>query len=88
MVISYLVGALEQRRRQAERREQETRRLYELSSSLVAHGNLEDTLASVVRTVRSLFDLAGCAIVLPEATTGRYGSPPATARSPRRWQPT
>ncbi len=71
MVISYLVGALEQRRRQAERREQETRRLYELSSSLVAHGSLEDTLASVVRTVRSLFDLAGCAIVLPEGDDGK-----------------
>jgi two-component system sensor histidine kinase KdpD len=66
MVVSYLVGALERRRRQAERGEQETRRLYELSSSLVAHGSLEDTLNSVVHTVRSLFDLAGVAIVLPE----------------------
>jgi two-component system, OmpR family, sensor histidine kinase KdpD len=66
MVVSYLVGALERRRRQAERGEQETRRLYELSSSLVAHGSLEDTLNSVVHTVRSLFDLAGCAIVLPD----------------------
>jgi two-component system sensor histidine kinase KdpD len=71
MVVSYLVGALERRRRQAERREQETRRLYELSSSLVAHGSLEDTLASVVHTVRSLFDLAGCAVVLPEGDDGK-----------------
>jgi len=66
MLVSYLVSALERRRRQAERREQETRRLYELSTSLVAHGSLDDTLDSVVRTVRSLFDLAGCAIVLPD----------------------
>jgi two-component system sensor histidine kinase KdpD len=65
-VVSYLVGALERRRVQAERREQETRTLYELSTSLVAHGSLDDTLSSVVRTVRSLFNLAGCAIVLPE----------------------
>lgn len=64
-VVSYLVGALERRRVQAERREQETRTLYELSTSLVAHGSLDDTLSSVVRTVRSLFNLAGCAIALP-----------------------
>jgi two-component system, OmpR family, sensor histidine kinase KdpD len=66
IVVSYLVGALERRSAQAERREQETRTLYELSTSLVAHGSLDDTLASVVRTVRSLFDLAGCSIVLPD----------------------
>jgi two-component system sensor histidine kinase KdpD len=65
-MVSYLVGALERRRMQAERREQETRTLYELSTSLVAHGSLDDTLSSVVRTVRSLFNLAGCAIVLPD----------------------
>jgi two-component system sensor histidine kinase KdpD len=69
-VVSYLVGALERRRIQAERREQETRTLYELSTSLVAHGSLDDTLNSVVRTVRSLFNLAGCAIVLPDGRDG------------------
>jgi two-component system, OmpR family, sensor histidine kinase KdpD len=65
VVVSLLVGTSERRRVQAERREQETRMLFDLSSSLVAHGSLEDTLRSVVRTVRALFDLAGCAIVLP-----------------------
>jgi two-component system, OmpR family, sensor histidine kinase KdpD len=65
LVVSLLVGTSERRRMRAERREQETRTLFELSSSLVAHGSLEDTLHSVVRTVRTLFDLAGCAIVLP-----------------------
>jgi two-component system sensor histidine kinase KdpD len=64
-VVSLLVGSSEHRRAQAERRERETRMLFELSTSLVAHGSLEDTLRGVVRTVRSLFDLAGCAIVLP-----------------------
>jgi two-component system sensor histidine kinase KdpD len=39
--------------------------LFDLSTSLVAHGSLDDTLRGVVGTVRSLFDLAGCAIVLP-----------------------
>jgi two-component system sensor histidine kinase KdpD len=65
VVVSLLVGTSERRRMQAERRERETRMLFDLSTSLVAHGSLEDTLHSVVRTVRALFDLAGCAIVLP-----------------------
>jgi two-component system sensor histidine kinase KdpD len=39
--------------------------LFDLSTSLVAHGSLPDTLRGVVSTVRSLFDLAGCAILLP-----------------------
>jgi two-component system sensor histidine kinase KdpD len=66
VVISALVGELARRRRQAEQRERETRTLYELSSSLVAQGSLDEVLASVTRTVRGLFDLAGCAILLPD----------------------
>ena len=65
VVVSLLVATSERRRVQAERRERETRMLSELSTSLVAHGSLPDTLRGVVSTVRSLFDLAGCAIVLP-----------------------
>jgi two-component system sensor histidine kinase KdpD len=64
LVVSALVAAREQRRIQAERREQEAQTLYELSSSLVTQGGLGQMLASVARTVRALFDLAGCAIVL------------------------
>jgi two-component system, OmpR family, sensor histidine kinase KdpD len=63
-VVSLLVATSERRRLQAERRERETRMLFDLSTSLVAHGSLEGTLRAVVATVRSLFDLAGCAIVL------------------------
>jgi CheY-like chemotaxis protein len=37
---------------------------FDLWTSLVAHGSLEGTLRGVVGTVRSLLDLAGCAIVL------------------------
>jgi two-component system, OmpR family, sensor histidine kinase KdpD len=65
VIVSLLVASSEHRRAQAERRERETRMLFDLSTSLVAHGSLTDTLEGVVRTVRSLFDLAGCAIVLP-----------------------
>jgi two-component system, OmpR family, sensor histidine kinase KdpD len=65
VVVSLLVATSERRRAQAERRERESRMLFDLSTSLVAHGSLDDTLRGVVGTVRSLFDLAGCAIVLP-----------------------
>jgi two-component system, OmpR family, sensor histidine kinase KdpD len=65
VVVSLLVATSEHRRAQAERRERETRMLFDLSTSLVAHGSREETLQAVVRTVRSLFDLAGCAILLP-----------------------
>ena len=78
VVVSLLVATSERRRAQAERRERETRMLFDLSTSLVAHGSLEDTLRGVVRTVRSLFDLAGCAIVLPSATASTW--PRSTAR--------
>jgi two-component system sensor histidine kinase KdpD len=64
LVVSALVAAREQRRIQAEQREQEAQTLYELSTSLVTQGGLGQMLASVARTVRSQFDLAGCAIVL------------------------
>jgi two-component system sensor histidine kinase KdpD len=65
LIVSVLVDARERRRAQAERREHETRTLYELSSSLLGHDSLQATLQRVAATVRSLFDLAGCAIVLP-----------------------
>jgi two-component system sensor histidine kinase KdpD len=65
VVVSLLVASSERRRAQAERRERETRMLFDLSTSLVTQGSLADTLQGVVGTVRSLFDLAGCAIVLP-----------------------
>ncbi|HEX8132345.1 MAG TPA: ATP-binding protein, partial [Actinomycetes bacterium] len=65
LIVSVLVDARERRRAQAERREHETRTLYELSSSLLGHDGLATTLQRVAATVRSLFDLAGCAIVVP-----------------------
>jgi two-component system, OmpR family, sensor histidine kinase KdpD len=74
VLVSTLVGKLGRRRMLAERREREARTLYELSTSLVAHGSLDETLASVVRTVRSLFGLAGCAIVLADGDGARVAA--------------
>jgi two-component system, OmpR family, sensor histidine kinase KdpD len=68
LVVSVLVEARERRRAQAERREHETRTLYELSNSLLGHDSLQATLQRVAATVRSLFDLGGCAIVLPSGS--------------------
>ena len=80
VVVSLLVATSERRRARAERGERETRLLFDLSSSLVAHGSLEDTQREVVRTVRSLFDLSGCAIVLAAGDGDRLaavdGQPP------------
>ncbi|HEX3213760.1 MAG TPA: DUF4118 domain-containing protein, partial [Actinomycetota bacterium] len=80
VVVSLLVASSERRRAQAERRERETRMLFDLSTSLATHGSLEDTLQGAVRTVRSLFDLAGCAIVLHAGDGSRLaavdGQPP------------
>jgi two-component system sensor histidine kinase KdpD len=64
LVVSVLVEARERRRAQAERRERETRTLYELSNSLLGHDSLQAALQRVAATVRSLFELGGCAIVL------------------------
>ena len=64
LVVSVLVGTRERRQALAERRERETRTLYELSSRLLVHDSLQATLEQVAATVRSLFDLAGCAILL------------------------
>jgi len=67
VVVSTLVAAREQRRREAEQREQQARTLYTLSQSLVVSGDLDATLAGVARTVRALFQLAGCAIAVTES---------------------
>jgi two-component system sensor histidine kinase KdpD len=71
VAVSALVGLIRQRRAEAEQREHQARVLYELSSSLAAGGSLPDTLRGVTRTVRELFDLAGCAIVLREGDEAR-----------------
>jgi two-component system sensor histidine kinase KdpD len=78
VLVSWVVGALDRRSAQAERREREARTLYELSTSLVAHGSLDETLAGVVRTVRSLFGLAGCAIVLADGDGARVAASDGT----------
>jgi two-component system sensor histidine kinase KdpD len=64
LVVSGLVSTRERRQALAERRERETRTLYELSSRLLVHDSLQATLEQVAATVRSLFDLAGCTILL------------------------
>jgi two-component system sensor histidine kinase KdpD len=93
IAVSALVELIRRRQGEAERREQQARVLYELSSSLVAHGGLDDTLQSMAATVRSLFELAGCAVVLGEGDELRVaaragdigeleGTVPVTVRGP------
>jgi two-component system, OmpR family, sensor histidine kinase KdpD len=70
LVVSVLVSTRERRQAQAERRERETRTLYELSSGLLVHDSLRDTLGRVAATVRSLFELDGCAVLLRKRDGG------------------
>jgi two-component system, OmpR family, sensor histidine kinase KdpD len=85
LVTSVLVSTRERRQAQAERRERETRTLYELSSRLLVHDSLEATLEQVAATVRSLFGLEGCAVLLAGedgrqrrvAVDGEVGEEPA-----------
>jgi two-component system, OmpR family, sensor histidine kinase KdpD len=67
LVVSVLVSTRERRQAEAERRERETRTLYELSSRLLVHDSLQATLEQVAATIRSLFELDGCAILLAGA---------------------
>jgi two-component system sensor histidine kinase KdpD len=83
LVVSLLVGARERRKAEAERREDETRTLYELSASLLGHDDLRATLLRVACTVRSLFDLDGCAIlVLADADGGGFRLAASDGRVP------
>jgi two-component system sensor histidine kinase KdpD len=81
LVVSVLVSTRERRQAQAERRERETRTLYELSSGLLVHDSLRNTLGRVAATVRSLFELDGCAVLLRERD-GRVGLAAADGEVP------
>ena len=79
VVVSLLVAASE-RRAQAERRERETRMLFDLSTSLVAHGSLTDTLQGWSAPCARCSTWPGAPSCCPRATAS--GWPRSTARCP------
>ncbi|MHB1533867.1 MAG: ATP-binding protein [Acidimicrobiales bacterium] len=65
VLVSQVVAALQRARITARRREQDARRLFEISDLLIGDRPMPELLVSIVRTVRSIFDLTSVALLLP-----------------------
>ena len=65
LLVAQVVAHLEAARSEAQKLAAETRRLYELSELLVKDRSLGDLLATVVSTVRTVFEVPGVALLLP-----------------------
>lgn len=66
VLVSMVVGRLETARSQALSRTAEARRLFELSELLVEDRSVEDLLRTIVGAVRTVFEVAGVALLVPE----------------------
>lgn len=66
LMVAQVVARLERARAEAEHNATQTRRLYELSELLVKDRSVENLLDTIVNTVRTAFDVAGVALLLPE----------------------
>ncbi len=64
-VVSRVVAALQEARSNARHRERDARRLFEISDLLIGDRTMEELLASIVGSVRSIFDLDSVALLLP-----------------------
>jgi two-component system, OmpR family, sensor histidine kinase KdpD len=65
LLVARVVAALNSARAEARRRAVETGRLYELSELLVGDRSVGDLLETIVQGVRTAFDVAGVALLLP-----------------------
>lgn len=77
LVVSQVVAKLRSAREEAERRTEESERLYELSQALIGDLSLSELLAHMVATVQSVFAPRWTALVLPESDAG--GAPSVAA---------
>lgn len=66
ILVAQVVSRLQDARAEAQNRANEARRIFELSQLLVADRSLSELLESIVAAVRSVFDVAGAALLLPE----------------------
>lgn len=82
LVVARVVAALRRARAEAHRGEDDTRRLFEVSSLLIGERPLPELLQQVVDTVCHDFGLRSAALLLPEGerltVVARSGDPPAT----------
>jgi two-component system sensor histidine kinase KdpD len=67
LLVAQVVAHLESARLEAQRRAAETQRLYELSELLVKDRSIADLLDTIVGAVRTVFDVPGVALLLPNA---------------------
>ena len=65
LLVAQVAARLEAARAQAQRREDEARRLFDLSELLVAERSVAELLASISSTVCQAFELQGVALLLP-----------------------
>jgi two-component system sensor histidine kinase KdpD len=82
LLVAQVVAHLDQARSEAQRRAVEAQRLYELSELLVGDRSVDELLETIARTVQTVFDVDGVAVLLPAdghlaiaASAGRALSP-------------
>jgi two-component system sensor histidine kinase KdpD len=90
LLVARVVASLQVARTEARRKEDDTRRLFELSELLIGDKPLGELLEAVVRSVRAVFRLEGAALLLPVG--GRLelvaaDGPPLPAEALRRVVP-
>ncbi len=66
LLVSRVVASLESARSEAQRRTVDGQRLFELSELLVADRSVEDLLKTIVDAVRTVFEVPGVALLVPE----------------------
>jgi two-component system sensor histidine kinase KdpD len=66
LLVSRVVGSLETARSEAHDRTAEARRLFELSELLVEDRSVEDLLKTIVGAVRTVFEVPGVTLLVPE----------------------
>ncbi len=74
LIVSQIVAKLRSAREEAERRTQESERLYELSQALIGDLTLSELLTHMVATVQSVFVPRWTALVLPNGDAGTGAS--------------
>jgi two-component system sensor histidine kinase KdpD len=67
LLVARVVANLRSARSEAQRRANETRRLFELSELLVEDRSVEELLETIVQAVATVFDVPGVALLVPEA---------------------
>jgi two-component system sensor histidine kinase KdpD len=87
VIVSQVVANLRRAREEAERRTEESERLYELSQALIGDLTLSQLLTHMVSTVQSVFAPSWTALVLPEVESGDLGAGAALRLAASAGQP-